>query len=247
MKVLILRLQAPLMSFGAPIIDHYGVIQPYPASSLITGMLGNALGWMHFETDKLNLLQQRLQYASRQDKAGRQIRDYQTADLGQEFMLDTYAWTTRGKIEERKGGAASKGTHIRLRDYFADAIHTVALTLDPEDESPTISELAQALKFPARPLFIGRKNCLPSAPVLIGQNDSDNLVEALMRTKAADPEFGQRKYRIWWPAEIKQDLIPAEQTMPVTDNRDWDNQIHVGERLVSTAEIVLQSGEEIHI
>lgn len=248
MKVLLLTLQAPLMSFGAPMIDHYGVIQPYPASSLLTGMMANALGWRHHETDKLNRLQQRMQYACRQDRAGSKMRDYQTADLGQDFMLDTHAWTTRGKVEERKGGPASKGTHIRLRDYFADARHTIALTLTPETENPTLEALAEALKFPERPLFIGRKNCLPSAPVFAGLAEAANLVDALIRAQvpAADYE-PERKYRIWWPAGIEQDLATAEQTLPVTDQRDWENQIHVGERLVSSAQISLQKQEEAHL
>ncbi|KPP99490.1 MAG: subtype I-E CRISPR-associated protein CasD [Bacteroidetes bacterium HLUCCA01] len=245
MKVLLLTLQAPMMSFGAPMIDHYGVIQSYPASSLLIGMMANALGLRHHESDKLNRLQQRMQYACRQDRAGSKVRDYQTADLGQEFMLDTHAWTTRGKTEERKGGGASKGTHIRLRDYFADARHTIALTLTPETESPTLEALAEALKLPERPLFIGRKNCLPSAPVFAGLIEADNIIDALLRAQApiGDSE-SERKYRIWWPAGIEQDLVTAEQTLPVTDQRDWENQIHVGDRLVSTAQITLRKQKE---
>lgn len=246
MKVLILTLQAPLMSFGAPMIDHYGVIQPYPASSLLTGMMANALGWLHHETDKLNRLQQRMQYACREDRAGSKVRDYQTANLGQEFMLDTHAWTTRGKTEERKGGAASKGTHIRLRDYFADARYTVVLTLAPESENPTIEALAEALKFPTRPLFIGRKNCLPSAPVFAGLLEAENIIDALLRAQAPATESERQKYRIWWPAGIEQNLVKAEQTLPVTDQRDWENQIHVGERLISTAQVELLSEKEAY-
>ena len=41
---LLLRLDAPLMSFGAPMVDSNGVIQEFPALSMLTGLLGNALG-----------------------------------------------------------------------------------------------------------------------------------------------------------------------------------------------------------
>ena len=71
MDVLILRFDAPLMSFGAPIVDNQGEIQPYPALSMMTGLLGNALGFDHSEFDRLERLQERLRYASRQDRRGR--------------------------------------------------------------------------------------------------------------------------------------------------------------------------------
>src|SRR5690625_6149014 len=84
-------------------------------------------------------------------------------------MLDKNAWTTLGWLDKRKGGSASKGTHIRLRDYRADSIHTVALTLQPADKNPTLDELQKALEYPERPLFIGRKTCLPATPIFLGR------------------------------------------------------------------------------
>ncbi len=167
MDVLILRLDAPLISFGAPIIDRYGKVQSYPALSLIAGMLGNALGYDHSDFEKLESLQNRLRYASRQDRAGQEIRDYQTVDLSKDFMLDHNAWTTEGWLDRRGKGDATKDTHIRFRDYRADSIHTVALTLNPADEKPTVEDLQQALQFPERPLFIGRKTCLPASPLFV--------------------------------------------------------------------------------
>ena len=41
---LILRLDAPLMSFGGIAIDQFGVIDTWPHSSLLTGLIGNAWG-----------------------------------------------------------------------------------------------------------------------------------------------------------------------------------------------------------
>src|SRR5690625_5494486 len=110
MEALIIRLDAPLMSFGAPMIDRHGKGPPDPALSMTTGMLVNALGYDHTDYQRLRTLQNRINYASRQDRAGQQIQDYQTVDLSQEFMLDKNAWTTLGWIDKRKGGSASKGT-----------------------------------------------------------------------------------------------------------------------------------------
>lgn len=241
MDVLILRLDAPIMSFGAPIIDRHGKVQSHPALSMISGMLGNALGYDHGEFDKLEALQKRLQYASRQDRAGQEIRDYQTVDLSQEFMLDKNAWTTQGWLDKRKGGASSKGTHIRLRDYRADSVHTIALTLHPADENPTIEDLQHALQFPERPLFIGRKTCLPASPLFIKRMESKSLTDALKKVPLSNRADQREKFPAWWPVEENESQPNADIEHPVTDRRDWKNQIHVGERWIARGEIEMKT------
>ncbi len=246
MDVLVLRLDAPLMSFGAPIVDRHGVIQPYPALSMITGLLGNALGYDHAEHVRLQRLQERLRYASRQDRRGRQIQDYQTVDLSKSYMSNDRAWTTSGELEGRKGGPASSGTHIRLRDYWAEAIHTVALTLDPAGEAPTLDDLQRAVQFPARPLFIGRKPCLPAVPLFAGRAQAEDLVEALrdgrkapLADRAQGRGAGGDTFSAWWPSGPEDD-----RARPVTDRRDWANQIHTGERWIAAGEVTVTAHEE---
>ncbi len=244
MDVLILRLDAPIMSFGAPIIDRHGKVQAYPALSMISGLLANALGYDHGDFNKLESLQHRLRYASRQDRAGQEIRDYQTVDLSQEFMLDQNAWTTQGWLDQRKGGPSSRGTHIRLRDYLADSVHTVALTLDPADEKPTLDDLAQALEFPERPLFIGRKTCLPASPLFVNRMECESLTEALQKAPLSSRADQRDRFPAWWPVEQNGDQQPrADFEQPVTDRRDWKNQIHVGERWIAQGEIEIQKEE----
>jgi CRISPR system Cascade subunit CasD len=243
MDVLILRLEAPLLSFGAPVVDQHGEIQPYPALSMMAGLIGNALGLDHSEFDRLERLQDRIRYGSRQDRRGRQIEDYQTADLSQPYMDDDRAWTTRGELDERKGGSASTETHIRYRNYWADAIHTVALTLDPVGESPRLEDVERALQHPERPLFIGRKPCLPAASIFVERREARNLVDALQRAPLADraDKRGDGKYPMWWPSGPKRSQAEgtarANIRRPVTDRRDWANQIHVGERWIAQGEL----------
>ena len=245
MDILILRFDAPLMSFGAPIVDRHGVIQPYPAQSMIAGLLANALGYDHSEFDRLQRLQERLQYASRQDRKGQRLQDYQTVDLSKPYMDDDGAWTTRGELEKRKGGSASTGTHIRLRDYWADAIHTVALTLDPADQSPTIDEIAAALQHPERPLFIGRKTCLPADALFLDRLQAEDLRDALTRIEPADRADAGASFSAWWPVHpdseppSEEDSSTENMRRPVTDRRDWQNQIHVGERWIAEGEITV--------
>jgi CRISPR system Cascade subunit CasD len=44
-----MRLEAPLMAFGGEAIDNYGVIRDFPALSMVTGLLANALGYRREE------------------------------------------------------------------------------------------------------------------------------------------------------------------------------------------------------
>jgi CRISPR system Cascade subunit CasD len=218
-----LRFDAPLMSFGAVVVDQNHPIWRYPGKSMITGLLGNALGWDHRDMDRLQALQDRLRFAARWDAEPVPIQDYQTVDLGQDFLVDT-GWTTRGKREDR-AGANSKETHIRFRDYWANGVMTVALTLTGE-ESPTLDALETALRYPARPLFIGRKPCLPAAPILIGRRQAKSLKAAL----AAEPlaRIGPRRrphvIDALWPLEEG----AGQGTEERYDLRDWRNNIHRG-------------------
>lgn len=241
MDVLLLRLEAPLMAFGGPIVDNYGVVQSFPAASLLTGLLGNALGWKHSDGAALNSLQSRLRFAARIDRPGEGIIDYQTVDLGQDFMMDT-GWTTWGRREER-GGASGTGTHIRYRHYRADACVTVALALDSgEEEEPglTVYTLEQALLTPTRPLFIGRKTCLPSLPILQGKVSTPSVIEALRMF----PAIAARRVQAQWPADEEGPLL--SRLVVLTDERDWVNQVHSGERLVRQGELVLENNDALH-
>jgi CRISPR system Cascade subunit CasD len=251
MDTLILRFDAPLISFGAPIVDSHGVIQPYPALSMMTGLIGNALGIDHCESDRLQRLQERLRYASRRDRKGRQIQDYQTVNLGAPYMDDKRAWTTRGTLEQRKGGSASSGTHIRQRDYWADAVHTIALTLDPLDETPTLNDVSTAIMHPERPLFIGRKACLPAEALHPFCVRAESLLDALrhapLHTRADHQGDPDATYPAWWPASGHANSDTPDATRrPVTDQRDWTNQIHVGERWIAAGDLSVESTPTSH-
>ena len=222
---LILRLEAPMMSFGGAMVDNMGVIQEHPPLSMITGLLANALGYHHGDAQALNQLQARLIYGARQDLPGQLVRDYHTVDLGQAHLGDDHAWTTRHRIDPRAGGN-STGTHIRYRDYWADAAYTIALTLTASEQGPPLATLKDALITPHRPLFIGRKTCLPSTPIFAQELQADSVKAALTQAPA-HPRTTQTLLKAWWPA-----LGPeqATHTLLVTDARDWHNQVHQGQR-----------------
>lgn len=229
MKALLLRLDAPMMAFGGIVVDQNNTTDAFPGKSLLTGLCANALGFDRSEAERHQDLQGRLVHAVRRDRAPQPIVDYQTVDLGQPHLRDR-SWTTRGVSDERAGGAAARhGTHIRLRHYLADGVFTVALTLRG-DGRPNLGELGEAFTQPARPLFIGRKACFPSGPLLIGIREGTDLVsilevEPLHRQRLENPEI-----RAWWPDHP--DARRGFRVLEVADERDWLNQIHVGRRRV---------------
>jgi CRISPR system Cascade subunit CasD len=235
MDVLFLRLEGPLLSFGAPTVDHHGVVQEFPPASMLTGLIANALGFDHGDFQALQGLQARIRFAARLDRRGQPLIDYQTVDLGQDFMRGT-GWTTWGRCEERGGGEAKRETHIRYRHYRADGLAIVALTLSPPGDRPDLDAIESALRAPARPLFLGRKCCLPSSPVLQGRASVPDLLSALRGI----PSLGYARVPAQWPLEEAD--LPGSRIIPVTDERDWGNQVHSGERMVRQGMIEISGG-----
>lgn len=223
-----------MISFGAPIVDNRGVIQEHPPLSMLAGLVGNALGYRHGEFDRLQSLQERIRFAARCDRPGEQFTDYQTVGLGQDFMhVGKVDWTTRGERDQRRGGAKKKtGTQIRHRQYLADASYTVAFTLRPSGSSPDLDSVEEALQRPERPLFIGRKACLPSVPLLAGRTEADDVLAALQKWPADEMVNGGDRMEAWWPADLGGPSRDARD-LTVRDQRDWANQVHTGQRELS--------------
>lgn len=248
---LLLRLEAPLMAFGGPMVDQIGRTRPFPGQAQITGLLANALGWDHRDFAALQVLQARLRFAAAVVDVGEMFRDYQTVDLGQRHLSGT-GWTTRGRPEHRAGASADT-THIRYRWFVADGRVLVALTLVPAEPAPDLADLAAALRHPARPLFIGRKPCLPTAPILLAELEAVDASAALrvgLERLAADDErlTGRQSVRTAldvemdgrWPVpDTGSGRVDSER---IVDGRDWRNQLHDHERPVHRFRLDVREG-----
>ncbi|MDK3074682.1 type I-E CRISPR-associated protein Cas5/CasD [Sedimentitalea sp. JM2-8] len=218
MRWLVLRLCAPMMSFGAVAIDQVGPTARWPGASMLTGMLGNALGWDWDDRTAHQALQDRLLFGAIALREGDILTDSQNAQLGKTDR----GWTTRGQPEGRTG-ASYDAPHRRRRDYILDASLRVVLRLDPENQQPTLDEVANALDRPARPLFIGRKPCLPSTPLNGGFVDAPTVHDALCAIDRDKPRPAM------WPA----DKGPSgSRAMDVADRRVWSSGLHGGTRAI---------------
>lgn len=242
MEHLIMVLEAPMMSFGGEIVDNHGVTLRFPTARMLTGLLANSMGWHRYDGESLDALQERLVYAARLDREPVQgygvLRDFQTVALG----AGDRGWTTWGVPEGRAGSPATfDSPHLRYRDYLPDVQFTVALRLVRHGQAPVLQELADALGRPARPLFLGRKPCIPSRPVLGGMVDAENALAALQTVPLAPDMVGFGEHldtvRVFWPdGENQAGFVPGTSYV-VSDLRDWQTNLLNGGRMVHEADV----------
>lgn len=229
MDILLLRFDAPLMSFGSVMVDQHGPTDRFPGLSMLAGLFGNALGLRHSDAPALEALQSHIEYAARWDIEPKEVLDYHTVDLGQPKMSEA-GWTTRGEPEHRTGGAsAGQGIHQRYRHYWANGVMTLAVSLG-DSADPTPLALAERLRYPVRPLFLGRKTCLPSAPLLLGVVAASDVLSALRYAPPAERPGKPPISRMsaCWAMGFGE--IGPGHRVAVYDRRDWRNQIHTGRR-----------------
>jgi CRISPR system Cascade subunit CasD len=225
---LVLHLEAPLLAFGGVAIDQVGITRDFPAASMLTGLLANALGWQRAEWQAHQALQDRLIFAARRDRENPTgiLTDMQNARLEKTDR----GWTTYGTTEGR-AGASYMAPHRRQREYHADACVTVVLRLEPASDSPDLDAIAAALNRPARPLFLGRKPCLPSHPLCVGEILASSAYEALRCVPAVDTPLVSLR-ALWPPQEGPTVGLQVHRIVALPDLRNWKTGLHGGTRLV---------------
>ena len=206
--VLALRLEGPLQSWGCSSQYNRRDTGLMPTKSAIAGLCCAALGYdrgcdaeKHF-LDSFNMLTMIALSIPRQNKFQefpvRRLIDYHTVGGGYDPKnpLEYKHITTKaedGKPRTKKGQALAVLTH---RTYLQDAAFGVLLKGDEDFLQP----LAKALADPVWGLWLGRKTCIPSAPVLAGLfATQDEAVQALVGEQSLSsftrqeevPEFSQ--------------------------------------------------------
>lgn len=242
MRHLVLRLEAPLVSFGDVMIDALGPVSDFPSCSMLTGLLANALGYRREQGELLDRLQQRVIHGSRLDHAGKRFTEFQTARL----QHDDKGWTTRGRVEGRAGGAKTYDSpHLRYRDHHADVRCAVALRLVDSIDAPTIDDIAMALDAPARPLFIGRKPCLPARRIVDGWVDASSVFDALLKIPRSPSHDTSPAWRRATSVPVS---LPSSEPCPggfrehrACERRDWVAGVHVGETITYRGEVPIES------
>ncbi|GLZ38734.1 type I-E CRISPR-associated protein Cas5/CasD [Actinokineospora sp. NBRC 105648] len=163
MTALVLRLAAPLQSWGTSSRFTRRGTDLAPSRSGVIGLLAAAKGLSR--VDPLDELRD-LRIGVRVEQAGQLERDFQTA-------------------RTRDG---SRSMPLSYRFYLADAVFVVAV----EGATTLLDDLAAALRRPAFPLFLGRRSCPPAGKLLVGMATGD-IKQALTGTPwLASPAIRRR-------------------------------------------------------
>lgn len=165
MTTVLLRLEGPLQAWATQ--SQHGVrdTDREPSKSGVLGLVGAALGMPRDDDRRLGQLAA-LDLAVRVDRPGSLLRDFHTAGGGR-FRGDP-----RYTVHDTKSCVPT------TRFYLQGASFVAALGGDAD----LVAEIAAALERPVWPLYLGRRSCPPSVPVLIGTTDTD--VEAAVRGAA---------------------------------------------------------------
>ena len=165
--ILVLRLEGPLQSWGENAKWDFRDSSTMPTKSGIVGLLGCAMG-QERGNQVLVELAQSITVAVRADRHGVKFVDFQTV---------------QGKpLRTADGGKRSNNTFLSPHAYLQDASFTVFIDTTPEWQQRIIS----ALENPRWCMYLGRKNCVPSRPILADRMEAADLMEALKEYPAAE-------------------------------------------------------------
>lgn len=183
MSTLLLRISAPLQSWGSKSKFDIRDTDYYPTKSGIVGMIAAALG--RSRTDSLEDLTQ-CNYGVRIDYQGTMLSDFQVTEMS-DYLGKGF------------------NSNISHRNYLSDAIFLVGLEYRNER---FIKEIADALGHPKYPLFLGRRSCPPTLPLVLKVVD-DDLYTALKSEEWLLPKWRRHKVHIRYLRIIIDSLTPT--------------------------------------
>ena len=153
MSTLLLRLAGPMQSWGVGSKFDIRATQKEPTKSGVIGLLAAAMGVKRDDSDTLEKLSQ-LRFGIRVDQEGTLLKDFHIAH-------------------------SVKSSYVTYRYYLCDAVFLCGLESDNQEE---LLQYENALRHPVFPLFLGRRSCSPTLPIVLGIREYD-LETALKNEK----------------------------------------------------------------
>ena len=160
MATLLLRLAAPLQAWGSSSKFNIRYTEREPTKSGVIGMIAAAMGIQRNADQKLLEPLCDLKFGVRVEREGTLLKDFHM-------------------VHEYKNGKEND-SHLTERYYLSDAVFLAALE---SDSIEYLESIVKALNNPVYPLFLGRRSCPPTLPVVIGIND-ESMIETL---RTAEP------------------------------------------------------------
>lgn len=169
MAVLLLRLAAPLQAWGSNSKFTVRTTEREPTKSGVIGMIAAALG-IQRNSDAKQLSQlTSLRFGVRADREGKLLKDFHTVHF-------------------------SNTSDITERYYLSDAIFLVCIE---SEDSELLERISSALQEPVYPLYLGRRSCPPTLPVVLGMRDGD-MIDILRTEPMLCDAKNRRTFRIMY-------------------------------------------------
>jgi len=189
--LLLLRLEGLLQSWGLRARWDVRDTGDEPSKSGVVGLLGCALGYPSRDP-RLEELDQELTMGVRVEHAGGILSDFQTVS----GVLTTAIGGVKGSLQD-------PSTIISPRRYLQDAAFLVAL----QGATHMLERCAHGLAHPRWPVFLGRKACPPTRPVLEGLVESYDSIEDALRyhpwSWEGQPPGWSRPEELWCVMECR--------------------------------------------
>lgn len=179
MKLLILRLEGPLQSWGERSKWDNRDSALMPTKSGVLGIIACCMGIPRDDSRMLEL-HEKLRIAVRADMPGRLGVDFNT-------VKSNTLMNAEGKTQDR--------TIVSYRQYLQDASFIVVIA---SADDGLLSCIADAMKRPKWAAFLGRKSCVPTYPLIPVETDEfdsmEDAVNACPFAERVDPEM--RSFRV---------------------------------------------------
>ena len=222
-----MHLQATRMSFGGVAIDGYRPTEEFPSKSMIVGMIANALGLRAGEHDDQHImLQDTLSLATAAVRRPRIETEFQVSELD---PIRTKYWSTSGVPIEK---TSTFNTELSQKQYLVDGYYVCALGIKERMREFPITRIAQALAYPKRTIFIGRKNCHPTRPLV----DSDPYVFANTCHHALSKHLGRGFSAEWDFGEGPEDGPNVHLSKSTRGFKEWRTGRHHGHTQITVGE-----------
>ncbi len=236
-----LRLEGPLQAWGG---DSKFVIRrtmEAPTKSGVIGLICCAMGLSRQAAREHLLEMNGLAMGVRVDRPGTRWWDYHTVGAGAGILR------ADGAGVKRTASTGEVETLVTRREYLCDASFLVIL----QGQVALIQRIRDRLGRPVWPVFLGRRSCPPSRPILEGETRCDDLLVALeqqpwrprYRTDHR-PEGARVSCLVEWRPSEENPAAPPEAEAWYDVPSSFDPPAHEA-RLVQRAWVEVKEGEPL--
>lgn len=170
MKTLIIKLAAPLQSYGNEASFGRRTTNYFPTKSAVLGMIAAAMGYRR--DDKRILELNDLSFAVRIDQPGKITTDFQIAEYAK--------------------NANKTARKLTYRNYLQDAVFLVGISSEKDD---WIDKIKFAVQHPKFQLYLGRRSNPPAGPLEVDTFDDKNPLLVLKDLKWSASDWYKKRHK----------------------------------------------------